>query len=167
MEPNKIGTSREARAAPLSRSRAQHVALPLRKRSPSATCCVPDPTDNHTTTAGIGNPERPPTGPERTHGRVRRLSNSGGVGRAGRSGRDTLGRGAQHRRLVLGKLVPGLVLAHFGGAPTTGADGEPSALPRNRAEVVAMGVLDGPAHLGAGQVRDDEFAGVAVEPDAP
>src|SRR5205823_3651545 len=48
-----------------------------------------------------------------------------------------------------------------------GADGEPAALPGDRAEVAAVGVLDGPAHLGTGQVGDDELAGVAVELDAP
>src|SRR5436190_391033 len=91
----------------------------------------------------------------------------GGVGRAGWGGRDALGGGAEHRRLVLGELVPGLVLADLGGAPAAGADGEPAALPRDRAEVVTVGVLDRTSHLRPGQVRDDELAGVAVELDAP
>src|SRR5205814_1374429 len=81
--------------------------------------------------------------------------------------RDALGGGAEHRRLVLGELVPGLLLADLGGAPAAGADGEPAALPRDRAEVVTVGVLDRSPHLRPGQVRDDQLAGVAVELAAP
>src|SRR5207302_11451652 len=53
------------------------------------------------------------------------------------------------------------------GAPAAGAYGEPAALPCDRAEVTAVGLLDRPPHLGAGQVGHHELAGVAVELDAP